>query len=131
MNDSANIALWIIAVCLIIQTVANLTSQFRHRNSMRKFDDLRNENPARNAIKKIIDSGKYEEALKTALERQKTNPGDPYSWYYAGVCYYHMKNWAKAREYFQEAQRMFPTWEKEWPGPYLKAIEKQTTEIKG
>ncbi|HVU08269.1 MAG TPA: tetratricopeptide repeat protein [Verrucomicrobiae bacterium] len=135
MTHGQDIALWIIAICLIIQTVVSVRNMVSAKKSLTRFDDFRNKNnlqnnPERKAIQNAMATGQYNEALKIALNRQRTHPGDPYGWYDAGVCYYYMKDWDKARAQLLEAQRMCPTWEKEWTGPYLRTIEKQTGETK-
>jgi tetratricopeptide (TPR) repeat protein len=130
MSYSEDIALWIIAFCMVIQTTVSLRSTLLVGKSVGRLESLRDKKPEHAAIKKTIDRGQYNEALKMALDRQRTHPGDAYSWYYAGVCYYHLKDWDNARQHLQEAQRIFPTWEKEWTGPYLRAIEQQTGEAK-
>ena len=130
MNTNETIALWVIAVCLVIQTIVSLRSSVLARKSLGRLENLRGKNPEHAAIRKVMDNGTYGEALKMALDRQRTNPGDGYSWYYAGICYYHLKDWDNARRQLQEAQRIFPTWEKEWTGPYLRAIEQQASEVK-
>jgi Flp pilus assembly protein TadD len=98
------------------------------------MEEFRNKTPDRNPkhkeIKQTMDSGRYKEALTMSLELQQTNPGDAYAWYYAGVCNYQLKNLGEAREQLQKAQLMSPMWEKEWTGPYLRAIEQQAGEIK-
>ena len=123
---SENIALWIIAICMIVQTVISLRASIFTKASLQKLENLRGKNQDHQAINKIMASGKYDEALKMALSLRQKNPGDPYSWYYSGLCYYNMKVWDKAEVELKEAQRMSPTWEKDWTGPYLRAIEQQT-----
>jgi tetratricopeptide (TPR) repeat protein len=130
MSNSEDMALWIIAFCLVIQTILNLKSSVFMKKSLGRLENLRGKNPEHDAIKKVMDGGQYGEALKMALDRQRTKPGDAYLWYYAGVCYYNLKDWDNARQQLREAQRMFPTWEKEWTGPYLRAIEQQAVEVK-
>jgi tetratricopeptide (TPR) repeat protein len=124
MNE--NIALWIIAICLVMQTAISLRSSILAKTSLQKLENLRSRNPEHQAIRKAMANGQYDEALKMALNFQQKNPGDPYSWYYAGTCYYNMKAWDKAVAQLKEAQRMSPIWEEKWTGPYLRAIEKQT-----
>jgi tetratricopeptide (TPR) repeat protein len=130
MSNNEDIALWIIAFCLVIQTIVNLKSSALVKKSVGRLESFRGKNPEHDTIKKVMDSGQYGEALKMALDRQRTKPGDGYFWYYAGICYYNLKDWDNARQQLREAQRIFPTWEKEWTGPYLHAIEQQTGEGK-
>jgi len=135
MSNDEDIALWIIAICLVIQTVVGVRNMVSSKKSLARLDEIRNKNnlqnsPERKAIQKAIAAGQYNEALKTALDCQRTHPGDPYGWYDAGVCYYYLKDWDKARAQLLEAQRMSPTWEKEWTGPYLRVIEQQLNDIK-
>jgi tetratricopeptide (TPR) repeat protein len=124
MNE--NIALWIIAICLIVQTAINVRNTIFTKASLQKLENFRSKNPEHEAIRKIMADGKYDEALKMALNLRQKNPADAYSWYYAGLCYYHMKTWDKAEAELKEAQRMSPTWEEKYTAPYLRAIEQQT-----
>jgi len=88
-----------------------------------------NRNPKHKEIKQMTDGGRYKEALKIALELQQTNPADGYAWYYAGISNYHLKNLDEARSQLLRAQLIHPTWEKDWTGPYLRAIEQQTKAV--
>jgi tetratricopeptide (TPR) repeat protein len=121
-----NTVLWIIAVCMIVQTAISLRNSIFTKTSLQKLESFRSKNPEHQAIKKAMANGQYDEALKMALTLRQKNSGDPYSWYYSGLCYYNMKIWDKAEAELKEAQRMSPTWEEKWTGPYLRAIEQQT-----
>jgi tetratricopeptide (TPR) repeat protein len=124
MNE--NIVLWIIAVCMIVQTAISLRNSIFTKTSLKNLENLRSKNPEHEAIRKVIAKGQNEEALKMAMNLRQKNPGDPYSWYYSGLCYYNMRVWDKAEVDLKEAQRMCPTWEEKSTGPYLRAIEQQT-----
>lgn len=123
MNES--IALWIIAICVFVQTLISVRNSVFTKKSLQKIESLRTKNPEHEAIREMINKGKYDEALKMALNLRQKNSVDPYSWYYSGLVYYHTKNWKKAETELKEAQRMSPTWDEKFTGPYLRAIEEQ------
>ena len=123
MNE--NVPLWIIAICVFVQTLISVRNSAFTKKSLQKIENLRTKNPEHEAIRQMINKGNYDEALKMALNLRQKNPVDPYSWYYSGLVYYHTKNWEKAEAELKEAQRMSPTWEEKFTGPYLRAIEEQ------
>lgn len=125
MSVNAELALWIIAACLVVQTVLAIRTSIVSGKSLKRLEAFPNRDPERQRIRQIIEEGHYGEALAMALARQKTKPGDPYSWYDAGLCYYHMKDWKKAMSQFEAAQNLAPSWEEKWTGPYIQIIQQQ------
>ena len=133
MSDWAAIALWIIAICFVAQTVLSFVNMLFARKSFGRLKDIRSnacKTQEHTATQKALREGRFDEALKMALDNKRIHPIDPYSIFDVGLCYYYMKDWDKARAHFQEAQRLAPAWEKDSTGPYLRAIDEQARQAK-
>ena len=125
MTLTEDIALWIIAISLATQAILGIRAALQSKTTFKRLDAMQNKGQEHAPIKTAMEDGRYAEAVALALERQKVKPGDAYAWYYAGMCYHHMKEWEKALEQFRQAQFMIPTWEEKFTGPYIHLIEQK------
>ena len=130
MSTLEDIALWIIAISVATNAAISVWSTAFSRTSLKTIEEIQSKRREHQDIKEAMDDGRYADAVALALNRQKLKPGDPYSWYYAGICYHHMKEWDKALAQFREAQTMFPTWEEKYTGPYIRVIQEQMNATK-
>jgi len=76
-----------------------------------------------NTASAMYESGKYEELTKLCHEHLKEKPRDAYAFWFLGKTHFELKEYDKAVEYFNKAGEIYPSWEKEWIGPFLETIE--------
>ena len=125
MTTTQEVALWIIAISLALNTAIALRNMFSSKAAFKGFEEIRGRRPKNEAITTPMSEGRYPDALALALEMQKSKPGDPYVWYYAGVCYYRLKEMDKALVQFRQAELLSPSWVEKTTGPYIRLIEEQ------
>jgi tetratricopeptide (TPR) repeat protein len=120
---SMKIAAWLVAVCLVVCTVVTIAFSLVYAKMLTGYKSQIFRPEYQNTLHTLLADGKYDEALRLALEKEAADPQDAYAWYSSGLAYYHMKDWTNALHDLQEAQTLSPTWEKGYTGPYIKTIE--------
>jgi cytochrome c-type biogenesis protein CcmH/NrfG len=121
--NSIKIAAWVVAISLVVCTVATLAVSLVAGKTLAGCSpDVLRPQYQRN-LRELLTQGKYDDVLKVAAQKKTTNPADPYAWYSSGLAYYNMKDWTNALHDLREAQTLAPTWEKDYTGPYIKTIE--------
>lgn len=76
-----------------------------------------------NTATSMFERGKYEALIKYCLEHLEKNPKEAYAYWFLGKAHFQIKEYDKAVKYLNKAKEIFPTWEKEWIGPFLEKIE--------
>lgn len=76
-----------------------------------------------NSASSMFERGKYESLIKYCLEHLEKNPREAYAYWFLGKAHFQTKEYDKAIEYFNKAKEIYPSWEKEWVGPFLEKIE--------
>jgi tetratricopeptide (TPR) repeat protein len=71
----------------------------------------------------MFDRGQFDSLLKYCDEQEKKNPRDGYPFWFRGQVYYELKEYDKARENFSKVIEIYPSWEKEWVGPYIEKMD--------
>lgn len=76
-----------------------------------------------NNASSMFERGKYEALTKYCLEQLDKNPREAYAYWFLGKVHFQIKEYDKAVEYFNKAKEIYPSWEKDWVGPFLEKIE--------
>lgn len=71
----------------------------------------------------MFDTGKYKELIEYCNEHVKKKPRDAYAFWFLGKAYFHIKDFDKATANFNKATEIYPSWKKDWVGPYMDLIE--------
>ena len=74
------------------------------------------------AARCLFDSGQFKSLLSYCDQQEKKYPHDGYPFWFRAQVYYQQEEYDKALENFNKVIDIFPTWEKEWVGPYIEKI---------
>jgi tetratricopeptide (TPR) repeat protein len=78
-----------------------------------------------NSVSAMFESGKYEALIEYCHEHIKKKPREAYAYWFLGKTYFQNKNYDKAVENFNKAIEIYPSWKKDWVGPYIEQIESE------
>lgn len=73
-----------------------------------------------NTISLLLEKERYSEVIKQCHDRLTQKPRDANAYWFLGKAYYFQKNYDKAKESFNKAADINPTWLEEWIKPYLE-----------
>ena len=76
-----------------------------------------------NSASAMYEAEQLNELVEYCHECLKKKPKEAYAYWFLGKAHYQMKEHDKAVEYFYKAVEIYPSWEKEWVGPFLAKIE--------
>ena len=75
-----------------------------------------------NSASAMYESGDLKELVGYCHDHLKKKPKEAYAYWFLGKAHFQMKELDKAEEYFNKAVEMYPSWEKEWVGPFREKI---------
>ena len=75
-----------------------------------------------NSATAMYESGDLKKLVKYCHDYLKKKPKEAYAYWFLGKAHFQMEELEKAEEYFNKAVEIYPSWEKEWVGPFLEKI---------
>jgi len=112
-------ALWVLIFIVSIGVVATVV-----RAIITSFRAVKTEidNMFYNSASAMYESGDFKELIEYCHNHLKKKPKEAYAYWFLGKTHFQLKNLDKAEEYFNKAVEIYPSWEKEWVGPFLEKI---------
>jgi tetratricopeptide (TPR) repeat protein len=112
-------ALWVLIIVVSIGVVAVVVRAIvtSYRAVKTEIDNF-----FYNSASAMYESGDLNELVKYCQEHLKKKPKEAYAYWFLGKAHFQMKELDKAEEYFNKAVEIYPSWEKEWIGPFLEKI---------
>lgn len=125
-------ALWVLVFIVSVGVAATVV-----RSIVTSYRAVKTEidNIFYNSASAMFESGTLNELVEFCHDHLKKKPKEAYAYWFLGKAHYQMKELDKAEEYFNKAVEIYPSWEKEWVGPFLEKIasarNSQPTQIVG
>lgn len=115
-------ALWVLIFIVGIGVVATVV-----RAVITSYRAVKSEidNMFYNSASAMYESGDLKGLIEYCHEHIKNKPKEAYAYWFLGKAHFQMKKLDKAEEYFNKAVEIYPSWEKEWVGPFLDKIKSE------
>ena len=112
-------ALWVLIFVVSIGAVATVV-----RAVITSYRAVRTEidNIFRNSAEAMYGGGNLNDLVNYCHNHLKKKPKEAYAYWFLGKAHFQLKELDKAEEYFKKALEIYPSWEKEWVGPFLEKI---------
>ena len=112
-------ALWMLVALVALFWVIKLLKAIERslRNLKKRFSDR-----VKLAANNMFERGQYAELIDYCNYRIKERPNDGTAHWFRGKAYYQQKEYDLALESFNKVIEIFPSWEKDWAGPYIEKI---------
>lgn len=110
------ILIWIVGIGVAATLVRTITTSYRAIKS--EIDNI-----FYNSASAMYKNAQSKELIEYCHKHLKKKPKEAHAYWFLGMAHFQMKEHDKAEEFFKKVTEIYPSWEKEWVGPYLEKIE--------